>query len=85
MHIYFVTLHDVIAIWHGNVLGRVRQVEVGVHPKGANNMVMYGLGCEKPLVGVGRPLLLILSATDLENSLSPCITSNSRVQGQFFY
>jgi len=44
-----------------------------VHPKGANNMAMYGLGCEKSLVGVGRPSLLILSATNLETSLSPCI------------
>ena len=24
-----------------------------MHPKGANNMAMYGLGCEKSLVGVG--------------------------------
>jgi len=46
--------HDIIAIWHGNVLGRVRQLEVGwEHPKGANNMARYGLGCKKHLVGVG--------------------------------
>ena len=29
MHICFVRLYDIIAIWHGSVLGRVRQVEVG--------------------------------------------------------
>jgi len=53
MHIYFVRLHmhDIIAIWHGNVLGI--ESDRWRWPKGANNMAMYWLGCEKSLVGAG--------------------------------
>ena len=55
MHICFLRLHDIIAIRHAWQCPWQSQTGGGgwVHPKGANNMAMYGLGFEKPLVGVG--------------------------------
>jgi len=80
MHICFMRFHDIIAIWHGNVLGRVRQLEVGV----STLRVQTTWPC-MGLVGVGQAISLDLSATDLDNSISPCIAYNSRVQSRFFY
>ena len=57
MPICFVRFHDIIAIWHGNVLGRVRQLEVGVSTLSVQTTwPCTGLAVKREW---GRPFLLI--------------------------